>query len=181
MAGVNRVFLLGNLGRDPEMRYQTNGAAIATLNLATSETFKDRDGNRQERTEWHRVVLFGRSAEVAGEYLKKGSSAYVEGRLQTRKWTDKEGQERYTTEIVGDRLQLIGGRRDDADADDRGHRTSPRAGPSSRAQSNGGGGGIHQNTGGFDELDDQDIPFAAADPAADPMCRLTHRLRRVRF
>ncbi|MCE5360905.1 single-stranded DNA-binding protein [Candidatus Igneacidithiobacillus taiwanensis] len=110
MAGVNKVILLGHLGRDPEMRYQPSGAAIANLNLATSETFKDRDGNRQERTEWHRVVLFGRTAEVAGEYLKKGSMAYVEGRLQTRKWTDKEGQERYTTEIVGDRLQLVGGR-----------------------------------------------------------------------
>ncbi|AEK59672.1 single-stranded DNA-binding protein (plasmid) [Acidithiobacillus caldus] len=181
MAGVNRVFLLGHLGRDPEMRYQTNGAAIATLNLATSETFKDRDGNRQERTEWHRVVLFGRSAEVAGEYLKKGSSAYVEGRLQTRKWTDKEGQERYTTEIVGDRLQLIGGRRDDADADDRGHRTSPRAGPSTHRQAGGGGIGEHHQPAGFDELDDQDIPFAAADPAADPMCRGHHRLLRVRY
>ncbi|MCE5393412.1 MAG: single-stranded DNA-binding protein [Acidithiobacillus sp.] len=110
MAGVNKVILLGHLGRDPEMRYQPNGGAIATLNLATSETFKDRDGNRQERTEWHRVVFFGRTAEIAGEYLRKGSQAYVEGRLQTRKWTDKDGQERYTTEIVGDRLQLLGGR-----------------------------------------------------------------------
>ncbi len=110
MAGVNKVILLGHLGRDPEMRYQPSGGAIATLNLATSETFKDRDGNRQERTEWHRVVFFGRSAEIAGEYLRKGSQAYVEGRLQTRKWTDKEGHERYTTEIVGDRLQLVGGR-----------------------------------------------------------------------
>ena len=110
MAGVNKVILLGHLGRDPEMRYQPSGGAIATLNLATSETFKDREGNKQERTEWHRVVFFGRPAEVAGEYLRKGSMAYVEGRLQTRKWTDKEGQERYTTEIVGDRLQLVGGR-----------------------------------------------------------------------
>ncbi len=110
MAGVNKVIVLGHLGRDPEMRYQTSGAAIATLNIATSESFKDKEGNKQERTEWHRVVLFGRAAEVAGEYLHKGSMAYVEGRLQTRKWTDKEGQERYTTEIVGDRLQLVGGK-----------------------------------------------------------------------
>ncbi len=110
MAGVNKVIILGNLGKDPEMRYQPSGGAIANFNVATSETFKDKDGNKQERTEWHRVVLFGRTAEVAGEYLRKGSTAYIEGRLQTRKWTDKEGQERYTTEIVGDRLQLVGGR-----------------------------------------------------------------------
>ena len=109
MAGVNKAIIMGHLGRDPEVRYQQSGAAIATLNIATSETYKDRDGNKQERTEWHRVVLFGRTAEVAGEYLRKGSMAYVEGRLQTRKWTDKEGQDRYTTEIVGDRLQLVGG------------------------------------------------------------------------
>ena len=111
MASVNKVIVLGNLGRDPEMRYTADGKAIATLNIATSESFKDKDGNKKENTEWHRVVLFGRTAEVAGEYLRKGSTAYIEGRLQTRKWTDKEGQERYTTEIVGDRLQLIGGKK----------------------------------------------------------------------
>ena len=110
MAGVNKVILLGHLGRDPEMRDQPSGGAIANFSIATSETFKDKEGNKQERTEWHRVVLFGRTAEIAGEYLRKGSMAYVEGRLQTRKWTDKEGQERYTTEIVGDRLQLVGAR-----------------------------------------------------------------------
>ncbi len=110
MAGVNKVILLGHLGRDPEMRYQPSGGAIANFSIATSETFKDKEGSKQERTEWHRVVLFGRTAEIAGEYLRKGSMAYVEGRLQTRKWTDKEGQERYTTEIVGDRLQLVGAR-----------------------------------------------------------------------
>ena len=110
MSGVNKVIVMGHLGRDPEMRYQTSGAAITTLNIATSESFKDKEGNKQEHTEWHRVVLFGRTAEVAGEYLRKGSMAYVEGRLQTRKWTDKENIERYTTEIVGDRLQLVGGK-----------------------------------------------------------------------
>ena len=110
MAGVNKAIVLGHLGRDPEMRYQPSGGAIANFSIATSETFKDKEGNKQERTEWHRVVLFGRTAEIAGEYLRKGSMAYVEGRLQTRKWTDKEGQERYTTEIVGDRLQLVGAR-----------------------------------------------------------------------
>ena len=113
MAGVNKVIVLGHLGRDPEMRYAPDGKAIANFSLATSESFKDKDGNKQERTEWHRVVFFGRTAEVAGEYLRKGGMAYVEGRLQTRKWTDKEGQERYTTEIIGDRLQLIGGKKED--------------------------------------------------------------------
>lgn len=109
MAGVNKVILVGHLGKDPEVRYSPGGNAVANFSLATSEQFKDKDGNKQERTEWHRVVFFGRQAEIAGEYLRKGRMAYVEGRLQTRKWTDKEGQERYTTEIVGDRLQLLGG------------------------------------------------------------------------
>jgi single-strand DNA-binding protein len=103
---------MGRLGQDIDMRYQPSGAAIANFSMATSENFKDKDGNKQERTEWHRIVLFGRAAEVAGEYLRKGSMAYIEGRLQTRKWTDKEGQERYTTEIVGDRLQLVGSKSD---------------------------------------------------------------------
>lgn len=109
MSGVNKVILIGHLGKDPEVRYSPNGSAVANLTMATSEQFKDRDGNKQERTEWHRVVLFGRTAEIAGEYLRKGRMAYVEGRLQTRKWTDQSGQERYTTEVVGDRLQLLGG------------------------------------------------------------------------
>ena len=113
MAGVNKVIVLGHLGRDPEMRYTPDGKAIANFSLATSESFKDKDGNKKENTEWHRVVLFGRIAEIAGEYLRKGSMAYVEGRMQTRKWTDKEGQERYTTEIIGDRLQLIGGKKEE--------------------------------------------------------------------
>jgi single-strand DNA-binding protein len=180
MASVCRVILLGHLGREPEMRYQPSGAAIANLNLATSETFKDRDGNRQERTEWHRVVLFGRTAEVAGEYLRKGSQAYIEGRLQTRKWTDKEGQERYTTEIIGDRLQLIGGRRDNDEpaGQGSGQRSQPRQGPSSHGGGGDSGGHLPPDDLGWD---DQDIPFAVADPAADPMCRQRPRLLRVRF
>ena len=119
MAGVNKVILVGHLGKDPEVRYSPGGSAVANFSLATSEQFKDRDGNKQERTEWHRVVFFGRQAEIAGEYLRKGRMAYVEGRLQTRKWTDKDGQERYTTEIVGDRLQLLGGGGGGAGAEDR--------------------------------------------------------------
>ena len=111
MASVNKVILLGNLGRDPETRYTTGGDAVTNLNIATSEQWKDKNGEKQERTEWHRVVLFGRQAEIAGEYLKKGRSVYIEGRLQTRKYTDKDGVEKYSTEIVGDRMQLIGGAR----------------------------------------------------------------------
>ena len=112
MASVNKVILLGNLGRDPETRYTTGGDAVTNLRIATTETWKDKSGEKQEKTEWHSVVLFGRQAEVAAEYLKKGRSVYIEGRLQTRKYTDKEGVEKYSTEIVGDRMQLIGSARD---------------------------------------------------------------------
>ena len=108
--GVNKVILVGNLGADPEMRHTGGGTAICSFNLATSESWTDKQsGEKQERTEWHRVVFFNRLAEIAGEYLKKGSQVYVEGRLRTRKWQDKEGQDRYTTEIVGDRMQMLGG------------------------------------------------------------------------
>src|SRR6185295_10891527 len=110
MASVNKVILIGNLGRDPETRYTTGGDAVTNLRIATTETWKDKSGERQEKTEWHTVVLFGRQAEIAGEYLKKGRPVYIEGRLQTRKYTDKEGVEKYSTEIVGDRMQLLGGR-----------------------------------------------------------------------
>jgi single-strand DNA-binding protein len=107
MASVNKVILLGYLGRDPETRYTNGGDAVTTLSVATSEAWKDKAGERQERTEWHRVVAFGRTAEVAGEYLKKGRPVYLEGKLQTRKYTDKDGVERYSTEIVVDRMQLL--------------------------------------------------------------------------
>jgi single-strand DNA-binding protein len=104
---------LGNLGRDPETRYTTSGDAVTNLNLATSEQWKDKSGEKQERTEWHRVVLFGKTAEIAAQYCKKGKPVYIEGRLQTKKYTDKDGVEKYSTEIVGDRLQLLGGKDDD--------------------------------------------------------------------
>lgn len=110
MASLNKVMLIGNLGRDPEIRYMPSGDAMANLNIATTDTWKDKGGEKQERTEWHRVVMFGKQAEIAGEYLKKGSQIYIEGRLQTRKWTDKSNVERYTTEIVADRMQMLGGR-----------------------------------------------------------------------
>ncbi|MDA8390933.1 MAG: single-stranded DNA-binding protein [Gammaproteobacteria bacterium] len=109
--GINKVILVGNLGKDPEIRYSPGGGAVANLSVATAESWKDRNtGERQERTEWHRVVLFGKLAEIAQEYLKKGAQIYVEGRLQTRKWQDKDGHDRYTTEIVGNELQMLGGR-----------------------------------------------------------------------
>ena len=107
MASVNKVILLGNLGRDPEVRYTAGGNAVANLSLATTEKWKDKDGNKQEKTEWHRVTLWGRQAELAGEYLSKGSSVYIEGRLETRKYTDKDGVEKYTTEVVADRMQFV--------------------------------------------------------------------------
>jgi single-strand DNA-binding protein len=110
MASVNKVILIGNLGRDPETRYTTGGDAVTNLRIATTEQWKDKSGEKQEKTEWHTVVLFGRQAEVAGEYLKKGRSVYIEGRLQTRKYTDKDGVEKYATEVVGDRMQLLGSR-----------------------------------------------------------------------
>jgi single-strand DNA-binding protein len=111
MASINKVILIGNLGRDPEVRYTPSGAAVCNLRLATTRNWKNRDtGERQEETEWHSVVLYDRQAEVAGEYLKKGRPVYIEGRLKTRKWQDKDGNDRYTTEIVADSMQLLGGR-----------------------------------------------------------------------
>ena len=163
MAGVNKVILLGHLGRDPEMRYMPDGTAVANMTIATSESYKDRDGNRQERTEWHRVALYARTAEVAGEYLRKGSQAYIEGRIRTRKWTDKDGQERYSMEIVGDRLQLIGGRRD-----------TPEGG--SPAPHHGGGGG-DMGPASMEDFNG-DIPFITT---AEILYQPGRRLRRVQF
>jgi len=109
--GINKVILVGNLGRDPEVRYMPNGNAVANITVATSESWKDKQsGETQEKTEWHRVVLFRRLGEIAGEYLKKGSQVYIEGKLQTRKWQDNNGQDRYTTEIVANEMQMLGGR-----------------------------------------------------------------------
>jgi single-strand DNA-binding protein len=111
MASVNKVILVGNLGRDPETRYMPNGEAVTNVTLATTDTWKDRtSGERQEKTEWHRVTFYRRLAEIAGEYLKKGSQVYVEGRLETRKWTDKEGKDRYTTEIIASEMKMLGSR-----------------------------------------------------------------------
>ena len=111
MSGINKVILIGNLGADPEIRYTPSGDAVATLRIATSETWKDKQtGERMERTEWHRVILWRRLGEIAGEYLHKGSKVYIEGKLQTRQWTDQSGQDRYTTEIVGNEMQMLDSR-----------------------------------------------------------------------
>ena len=153
MASVNKVILIGNLGRDPEVRYMPSGDAVATLNLATTEKWKDKAGEAQEQTEWHRISFFGRQAEICGEYLRKGSSIYVEGRLQTRKWTDKEGVERYTTEIRGDRMQMLGGRSGSTGFDNTTREPEPATTPSAAGKPAG-----PKKSGGFDDLDD-DIPF----------------------
>src|SRR4051794_34852939 len=107
MGSVNKVILVGNLGRDAELRYTPGGAAVATLNMATTETWNDKEGQRQEKTEWHRVILWGKQAETLNQYLQKGKQIYVEGRLQTRQWDDKDGNKRYTTEVRGDRVVLL--------------------------------------------------------------------------
>ena len=158
MASVNKVILLGNLGRDPETRYTTGGDAVTNLSIATSEQWKDKNGEKQERTEWHRVVLFGRQAEIAGEYLKKGRSVYIEGRLQTRKYTDKDGVEKYSTEIVGDRMQLIGGGREGGSGGDTEFASAPPSGGGARREGGGkpaGSGAAKKNVDDFDD----DIPF----------------------
>jgi single-strand DNA-binding protein len=156
MASVNKVILIGNLGRDPEVRYMPDGQAIANVSVATTDTWKDKAGEKQERTEWHRVAFFGKLAEIVGEYLKKGNPIYVEGRLQTRKWQDKEGQERYTTEIVADRMQMLGGRGGGAGMSGGAPMSGGEAPPE---RSNPGAGPAQKPSGSkFDDFED-DIPF----------------------
>lgn len=158
MASVNKVILIGNLGRDPEMRYMPSGDAIANLRIATTDKYKDRNGDMQEATEWHSVSFFGKTAEICGQYLKKGSQVYVEGSLRTRKWQDKEGNDKYTTEIRGDRMQMLGGRGGSgggvADYDGEGMDA-----PSSRGGGGGGKPGRPADSGGFGGMPDDDIPF----------------------
>ncbi|WP_250450224.1 single-stranded DNA-binding protein [Caballeronia sp. ATUFL_M2_KS44] len=176
MASVNKVILVGNLGADPETRYLPSGDAVANIRLATTDRYKDKaSGEMKELTEWHRVSFFGRLAEIVNEYLKKGSSVYIEGRIRTRKWTDQSGQERYSTEIVADQMQMLGGRGGAGSGDDGGYsRSAPmdRSGGGGRAPAGGGrssgggagsaGGGSSRPSapagGGFDDMDD-DIPF----------------------
>jgi single-strand DNA-binding protein len=167
MASVNKVILIGNLGRDPEVRYAPSGAAICNVTIATSRNWKDKtSGERQEETEWHRVVFYDRLAEVAGEYLKKGKSVYVEGRLKTRKWTDKDGVEKYTTEIVASDMTMLGGREGGAGGagygGEEGGGSAPvrQAAPTRSAPSPAPAGkpAAKKSSTGFDDMDD-DIPF----------------------
>ncbi len=157
MASVNKVILVGNLGRDPEVRYSPDGAAICNLSVATTSVWRDKaTGERREDTEWHRVVLYGRLAEIAGEYLRKGRPVYIEGRLRTRKWQDKEGIDRYTTEIIGDQMQMLGGR--DSGSSDFGYEAAPRSQPEPRAPASSMSTPTSGGPGGFADMDD-DIPF----------------------
>ncbi|MGQ0653025.1 MAG: single-stranded DNA-binding protein [Betaproteobacteria bacterium] len=152
MASVNKVIVVGNLGRDPETRYMPDGAAITNVSVATSFQWTDKaSGEKKEETEWHRVVFRGKLAEVAGEYLKKGSQVYVEGRLRTRKWQDKDGQDKYTTEIVADRMQMLGSRA--GAGEPREAPPEPRA-----AEPRPAAAGAKKPAGKFDDMED-DIPF----------------------
>ena len=146
MGSVNKVILVGNLGRDAELRYTPGGAAVATLNLATTEVWNDRNNQRQEKTEWHRVILWGKQAESLQEYLTKGKQIYIEGRLQTRQWDDKDGNKRYTTEIKADRVTLLGG----------GRGAGAQGGMDRQASSM--GGGAHEEPP-MEPITEDDIPF----------------------
>jgi single-strand DNA-binding protein len=172
MASINKVILIGNLGRDPEVRYTPNGSAVCNVSVATTRSWKDKNsGDKVEETEWHRVVFYDRLAEIAGEYLKKGRSVYVEGRLKTRKWQDKDGVEKYTTEIVAEEMKMLGGREGLGGGEGGADSSFGRGG-----EEGGGGGGersarpaqrpaprqapaaSQKSSTGFDDMDD-DIPF----------------------
>lgn len=160
--GINKVILVGNLGADPETRYSPSGSAVTKVSIATSEQWKDREtGDQKERTEWHRVVFFGRLAEIAGEYLRKGRQVYVEGSLRTNKWQDKDGNDRYTTEVIGSEMQMLGGRAGEggmpSDTGGGGGRSSA-GGPSGGGSGGRSGGPSGGGSGGGADFDD-DIPF----------------------
>jgi single-strand DNA-binding protein len=156
MASVNKVILIGNLGRDPETRYMPDGGAITNISIATTETWKDKQGEKQEKTEWHRVAFFGKLAEIAGEYLKKGSQVYVEGRLQTRKWQDKDGADKYTTEIVANAMQMLGSRQGMGGGASVSEREPAEGGAPARGAAR--PAGAKPAAGKFDDFED-DIPF----------------------
>ncbi|HQQ64087.1 MAG TPA: single-stranded DNA-binding protein [Pseudomonadales bacterium] len=157
--GVNKVILIGNIGKDPETRFSAGGGAITNITLATSETWKDKQsGENQERTEWHRVVFFGRLGEIAGEYLKKGSKVYIEGSLRTRKWQDQSGQDKYTTEIVASEMQMLDGRSGGGEGGSYGGSSTQGGGSSHSAGSQGANKSSPAPAPGFDQFDD-DIPF----------------------
>ncbi len=148
MASINKVILIGNLGKDPETRYMPNGDAVTNITLATTETWKDKTGEKQEKTEWHRITFYRKLAEIAGQYLKKGRSVYIEGRLETRKWTDKAGADRYTTEIIANDMKMLGSKPDSSfEVESKDDNTPiPKDEPTVKSSS------------GFGDMDD-DIPF----------------------
>lgn len=152
---VNKAILIGNLGKDPEVRYSANGVAVGNLNIATTHRAKDQSGQWNEQTEWHRVTLFGKTAEVAGEFLRKGRPVYIEGRIQTRKYQDKNGQDRYTTEIIAENMQMLGGRGDGTSGAQNQNQAPQNQQPRTQApQQN-----YQADMGGMGNMDD-DIPFA---------------------
>jgi len=142
MASVNKAIILGNVGKDPDIRYTADGAAIANFSVATSENWKDKAGNKQEKTEWHRISAFGKLAEIIGQYVKKGTQVYIEGRIQTRKWQDKDGSDRYTTEIVASELRMLGGKSEDREPE-----PAPKRAPTR-----------NETTKAIQDMDDE-IPF----------------------
>jgi single-strand DNA-binding protein len=166
MASVNKVIIVGNLGRDPETRYMPNGDAVTNVAVATTESWKDKNsGEKKELTEWHRITFYRKLAEIAGQYLKKGSQVYVEGRLQTRKWTDKDGVEKYTTEIIADTMQMLGGRQGMGGSDDGGSGSYGGGAPARQSSSGGGSAAparapaaASRPAPNFSDMDD-DIPF----------------------
>lgn len=161
MASVNKIIIVGNLGADPEVRYLPSGDPVANMRVATTEKWKDKQGNQQEHTEWHRCNMFGRLAQIAAEYLKKGSSVYVEGRVRTRKWTDQAGVDKFSTEINVDQIQMLDGKRGDTGAAPAGQKPLARPAAPAKAAGDAGYGG----DGGFSAMDD-DIPFRQAYPRA---------------
>lgn len=165
MASVNKVILVGNLGRDPEIRYLPSGDAVANITIATSSKYKGKDGNMVEETEWHRVTFFGKLAEIAGQYLKKGRPVYVEGRIKTRKYTDKDGVEKFATDIIANEMQMLGGREgmgEPSGADEGGgggySRPAPASRPPASAPAQRQAPAQAKPSSGFDDMDD-DIPF----------------------
>ncbi len=159
--GINKVIIVGNVGGDPETRYMPSGSAVTNLTIATNESWKDKQtGEQKERTEWHRVAMFNRLAEIAAEYLRKGSQVYIEGKLRTRKWQDKSGNDRYTTEIIADEMQMLGGRGGSGGGGNFGGNQNQDGGGQSGGQQGGGqqGGGNAPPQPGPDDFDD-DIPF----------------------
>lgn len=168
--GINKVIIVGNLGQNPEVKYMPNGNAVTNISVATSESWKDQQGQLQERTEWHRIVMFRKLAEIAGQYLTKGSQVYIEGKLQTRKWQDQNGQDRYTTEIVADNMQMLGGRQGGQDAggyqpNQGAQGGAPQQAPNYQQMPNQGGGQPNRggNQGGFNQS-----PQKPAQPMQEP-------------